>query len=60
MDTTTTITGTPLTQRMLDMGITGMEEQRDGLWLAAFASYPGHKFILPPPVAEWLLAEGGK
>lgn len=59
MDDTINLTGSPLTQRMLDMGITGMA-QHHGAWSAVFSSYPGHQFILPPPVAEWLLAEGGK
>lgn len=49
--------GKALTPHMKAMGITGMVEGPDG-WLAAFETYGGSFFLLPLPVAEWLLAEG--
>jgi hypothetical protein len=50
------VEGLGITDRMEAMGVVGMVETKDG-WVATFARYPGAGFLLPHPVAEWLLAE---
>jgi hypothetical protein len=45
------------TSRMKMMGITSMFEQLGVGWFATFASYGGLRWPLPPPVADWLLAD---
>lgn len=48
-------TGFDLNDRMRSMGIIGMVLLLDG-WHATFTSYPDAQFLLPLPVAEWLLS----